>query len=237
MAFNLVDIPLSIIESVLFTSIIYWMCGFAPEVGRFFLFMFIIFTTRIAMSAFFKAIAVVSPNDVAATGIGAICLLVFVLHSGYMLSQGDVKPYWIWAYWIDPLQYGMTALCLCEFKADRYSGLADPNNPNSGTLGDYFLSTKKITTSEFRLWIGIVFNLCFWLMMVILYAAALKFVKWPERFSSKAQATGDDEEEIPEVSPPRHLPPAHPHSPRVTSIYFISPHLTSLTSCHLQTCH
>ena len=43
---------------------------------------------------------------------------IAILHGGYVLAQADVRPWWIWAWWVDPLQYaraGVSGPVLCAF--------------------------------------------------------------------------------------------------------------------------
>ena len=197
----MIDFVLSIIEVVVFGSIVYWLVGLAPEFERFLVFLLIVFLTKISMTGLMKMLAIISPSDIIATGMASLVILVFIQMSGFILSEEDTKPYWIWAFWINPIQYGMTAASINEFKSDRYSGLVPGTTQ---TWGDFYLTQKKLPTDTFRIWLGVIYNACFYLLMVILYALALIFIRWPEKFPAKA--ADDDELEddaaVPQVEIP-----------------------------------
>ena len=53
-AHTVVDIPMSVLEVVLFCSIVYWMVGLSPVFFDFVMFMLTIFLTKQAMNSFFK---------------------------------------------------------------------------------------------------------------------------------------------------------------------------------------
>ena len=64
------------------------------------------------------------------------------LHAEQIRSRceaGDIRGWWIWAYWIDPVTYSMRALTLNEFTAPRWA-IPDPQNP-AQTLGVSVLQT------------------------------------------------------------------------------------------------
>ena len=52
---------------------------------------------------------------------------------------GDIRGWWIWAYWVNPVTYSMRALTLNEFTAPRWA-IPDPQNP-AQTLGIAVLQT------------------------------------------------------------------------------------------------
>eukprot|EP00668_Euglena_longa_P040734 GGOE01053630.1.p1 GENE.GGOE01053630.1~~GGOE01053630.1.p1 ORF type:complete len:1449 (-),score=538.86 GGOE01053630.1:362-4525(-) len=180
-AVSLLEIPLTFIEVLIFVSIMYFMVGFSPNAGNFFLFVLTITLVKLAMGSLFRTIAVLTPNAEAAQAAASVVLMVFVLHSGFFLAQGDVKPWWIWSYWIDPLQYGMTSLSLIEFGSERYAGLRDVTDPSLGTWGNYYLSMKKMPLDRNRLWLGFIYNAGFFLLMTITFGLGLRYVRFPDQ--------------------------------------------------------
>jgi len=181
-AVHLLDIPLSFIEVLLFVAIVYWMVGLSATVVDFFAFTLTIFLVKLAMGALFRVIAGVAPSGAVAQAIASVVLMVFILHTGFFLSESNVKPWWIWAYWINCLQYGMTSLSLIQFYSATYSGLLDPSKPSLGTLGLYYLNSKQMPTDLNRLWLGWIFNTGFFCLMTILFGVVLRHVRWPEKF-------------------------------------------------------
>eukprot|EP00667_Euglena_gracilis_P000307 EG_transcript_307 len=193
-AVSLLEIPLTFLEVLVFVCIMYFMVGFSPNAGNFFLFVLTIMLVKLAIGAMFRTIAVFTPNAEAAQAAASVILIVFVLHAGFFLAHEDVKPWWIWSYWINPLQYGMTSLSLIEFGSARYAGLRDPADPALGTWGEYYLSQKKMPQDQNRLWLGFIYNAGFFLLMTLSFGFGLRYIRFPEQH--------------PPLPPPPSQPPA-----------------------------
>eukprot|EP00668_Euglena_longa_P009416 GGOE01011361.1.p1 GENE.GGOE01011361.1~~GGOE01011361.1.p1 ORF type:complete len:1164 (-),score=480.99 GGOE01011361.1:341-3751(-) len=185
LAANLVDIPMAVIETFIFVTILYWMVGFSSSVSDFLLAIVTVFLVKLTMNAFFRVLATLSPNQAVAQALSSVVVVLFVLHSGFFLSYDDIKSYWIWVYWINPLQYGMTSLSLIEFHSSRYNVLRNAADPSLGTLGDYYLSVKGLTQDNSRKWLGWIFNVGFYVLMQFLNSAILSYIRHPPKFTAQ----------------------------------------------------
>eukprot|EP00667_Euglena_gracilis_P003266 EG_transcript_3276 len=181
-ASNLVDIPLTVVETFVFITIIYWMCGLARDAALYFSCMLTIFLVKLTMNGLFRVLATLAPNEAAAQAMASIVLVLFVLHSGFFLAYRDVKSYFLEVYWIDPLQYGMTTLSINEFHSSEYDVLRNASDPSLGTWGDFYLSVKGIPQDDNRVWLGWIYNVCFYVLMVIANAVSLSYIRYPPTF-------------------------------------------------------
>ena len=59
---------------------------------------------------------------------------VFILFAGFLVPRFSVPHYWLWAYYIDPLQWATSALILNEFNSKGYSHLLCSEVPNLANL-------------------------------------------------------------------------------------------------------
>jgi ABC-type multidrug transport system permease subunit len=50
-----------------------------------------------------------------------LCIIFFLLFSGFLIVKTKVPDWWIWVYYISPLQWAITAIVCNEFLSDRYS--------------------------------------------------------------------------------------------------------------------
>eukprot|EP00668_Euglena_longa_P028465 GGOE01035689.1.p1 GENE.GGOE01035689.1~~GGOE01035689.1.p1 ORF type:complete len:838 (+),score=305.00 GGOE01035689.1:124-2514(+) len=156
------------------------MCAFSPVGSDFFVFTTAVFLVKLGMVLFFRLLGLLSPNDVLGTGLAAIVILILLLHTGYAIGYADIKPWWVWIYWINPLQYGLTGMTLAEFHSNSYSGLKDPTDPMSGTWGDYYLTLRKLSTDQGRMWGSFLFLLGFPFVIFFLNYLALAYIRWPD---------------------------------------------------------
>ena len=51
------SVPLLIIETLIFGTLMYWLPGFVPEAGRYFFWLFLLFCGSLALSTFFRTIS------------------------------------------------------------------------------------------------------------------------------------------------------------------------------------
>ena len=60
------SLPLLVVETFIFGTLMYWLPGFVPDAGRFFFWLLVLFCGSLALSTFFRTISYVTPNpDVA----------------------------------------------------------------------------------------------------------------------------------------------------------------------------
>eukprot|EP00667_Euglena_gracilis_P001867 EG_transcript_1866 len=184
-ASNLVDIPLTVIECFIFMIIVYWMCGLSSKATDFLGAVLSVLLTKLTMNGLFRVLANLAPTEAIAPALASIVLALYVLHSGFFLAYDDMKKYWIWVYWINPMQYAMTSLSLNEFRASKYDVLRNPADPSLGTWGDFYLTVKGMPHDDSRVYLGWVFNACYYFLMVLLNAFVLSYVRYPPKFPAQ----------------------------------------------------
>lgn len=59
-----------------------------------------------------------------------VCIIFFLLFSGFLLAKNKVPDWWIWVFYISPLQWAITAIVCNEFLSDRYSQVSETLNRN-----------------------------------------------------------------------------------------------------------
>eukprot|EP00667_Euglena_gracilis_P000604 EG_transcript_604 len=203
-AIHIIDIPLCLVETIIFVTLVYWLVGLAAEAERYVLFIIICYFLRMGMFAFFRALGMLCPNDFLAMGLGTFWVVVFVQYHGYLVQEPNLVYWWIWAYWINPVQYAMTALMLQEFHSPKFQQLRNASLPQEGTLGDYYLHNRGTTTNDLRFGTAFAYLVGWWLLMIVIQGIIMKFVRWPAHFPPKP--------------PPRQPTPADP--PQAPPIQF-----------------
>ena len=87
---------------------------------------------------------------------------------------GDIRGWWIWAYWINPVTYSMRALTLNEFTAPRWA-IPDPQNP-AQTLGVAVLQTYGYDHAHWWRFAPIGILCGYIILMNVIIALALRFL-------------------------------------------------------------
>ncbi|KAJ7564272.1 hypothetical protein O6H91_02G010500 [Diphasiastrum complanatum] len=168
-----VKIPISLIETGVWASMIYYVIGFAPEASRFFRFYLVLFLFHQMSASLFRLLAGLCRTMVLATTGGSFTLLIIFMLGGFIIPRDRIPNWWIWGYWLSPLQYAENAVCVNEFLAPRWHKVVPPNNY---TLGYKVLKDRGLFTEGHWYWIGTGALLGFVVLFNILFTLALTYL-------------------------------------------------------------
>ncbi|GAA5815227.1 hypothetical protein MFLAVUS_008733 [Mucor flavus] len=115
------DIPLAIIQVLVFELCVYFMMGLVLEAGKFFTFFIILVVTNLCMNGFFRFWGAVSPNFFTASQLSSVLLIACLVYCGYQIPYTQMHPWLMWIYWINPLAYGYKALISNELNGMEFS--------------------------------------------------------------------------------------------------------------------
>ncbi|CAI9281118.1 unnamed protein product [Lactuca saligna] len=173
----LLRIPISIVESIMWCGILYFGVDLAPDAGRFFKHLLLVFLIQNVAAGLFRLIAgVCKTTNISNTG-GAVVLLLIFLLGGFILPKNRIPNWWEWAYWISPLAYGFKAFAINEFLDPRWT--SKRSSDNSTNMGYAVLNNLDIPTKESHYWIGAAALLGFMFLFNILFTIALMYLEAP----------------------------------------------------------
>lgn len=112
---TVVDVPLVLIQVLLFDIIIYWMAGLAPTASQFFISVLTLWLVTMVTYAFFRAISAVCKTLDDATKITGVAIQILVVYTGYLIPPSQMHPWFAWLRWINWIQYGFEMLMSNEF--------------------------------------------------------------------------------------------------------------------------
>jgi ABC-type multidrug transport system ATPase subunit/ABC-type multidrug transport system permease subunit len=194
-ASSLSQIPLVLAESVLFGTIMYWMCGFVPTAPGYFLFELVVFLTNVAFTSIFFFIAAASPNVNVANPVAMLFTLFFVLFSGFVITKETIPDYLIWVYWMSPLAWGVRAIAVIQYSDSRFELCSfegvDYCEQYGVKAGDYLLSVYGVPTAKFWVWYGLVYLVALYMFFLVLASLTLEY--W--RYEDPGNVVLDDDEE------------------------------------------
>lgn len=111
----LVDTTFAIARVLVFSIIVYFMCGLFLDAGAFFTFVLIILTGYVAMTVLFRTIGCLCPDFDYAMKFASVVITLFVLTSGYLLQWPQGQVWLRWIYFINPFGLGFASLMVNEF--------------------------------------------------------------------------------------------------------------------------
>ncbi|KAG8087193.1 hypothetical protein GUJ93_ZPchr0010g8360 [Zizania palustris] len=170
----ILKIPLSCFEVAITVFLSYYVIGFDPDVGRLFKQYLLLLMVNQMAAGLFRFIAALGRTMVVANTLASFALLVLLVLSGFILSHHDVKKWWIWGYWISPLQYAMNGIAVNEFLGHKWNRLVQGSNI---TLGVEVLKSRGMFTEAKWYWIGVGALFGYVIVFNILFTIALSYLK------------------------------------------------------------
>ncbi|KYK56269.1 ABC transporter [Drechmeria coniospora] len=115
LAQTVVDIPLVLIQVLIFAIIIYFMANLARTASQFFIAVLILWLVTMTTYAFFRAIASFCRTIDVATRFTGISVQILIVYTGYLIPPTSMHPWFSWLRYINWIQYGFEALMANEF--------------------------------------------------------------------------------------------------------------------------
>jgi ABC-type multidrug transport system ATPase subunit/ABC-type multidrug transport system permease subunit len=112
---TVVDVPLVLVQVVIFDIVVYFMANLQRTASQFFISLLFLWVITMTMYAFFRAVgALVGSLDIA-TRITGVAIQALVVYTGYLIPPSKMHPWFSWLRWINPIQYGFEGLLVNEF--------------------------------------------------------------------------------------------------------------------------
>ncbi|QIW97286.1 hypothetical protein AMS68_002804 [Peltaster fructicola] len=112
------DLPVILVQVVIFGIIMYFMTNLYVDAGKFFIYMLFVYITTILLTSLYRMFASVSPEIDTAVRFSGIALNLLVIYTGYVIPKTQLLTDYIWfgwLYWINPLSYSFEAVLANEF--------------------------------------------------------------------------------------------------------------------------
>ncbi|XP_030457252.1 pleiotropic drug resistance protein 3-like isoform X2 [Syzygium oleosum] len=172
---SILKLPLSLLESVVWTSLTYYVIGYSPEVGRFFRQLLLLFSVHLSSISLFRFLASIFQTVVASITAGSVALLILMLFGGFIIPKPSMPAWLKWGFWVSPLTYGEIGLSVNEFHAPRWQKILSSDT----TVGSATLESRGLNFDGYFFWVSIGALLGFTLLFNIGFTLALTFLKPP----------------------------------------------------------
>ncbi|XP_044483311.1 pleiotropic drug resistance protein 3-like isoform X2 [Mangifera indica] len=171
----ILKVPLSVIESVVWTCLTYYVIGYTPEASRFFRHLIILFAVHLASVSLFRCLASICQTVTAAMTAGGFGVLFVLIFGGFIIKHPSM-PLWLkWGFWVSPLTYGEIGLSGNEFLAPRWQKMLSTNV----TIGTEILNSRGLNYEGYYFWISLGSLFGFTLFFNTIFVVALSFLKPP----------------------------------------------------------
>jgi hypothetical protein len=198
----------TILDCVLFGTLLYWMVGLVASAEAFVVFLVIIILFSLTMNQTLSIFSSFAPTKSVVLALSSLILIFLMLFSGFIVSPDVIPDYFVWIYWLNPLAWAYRALLVNEFQRGKYGSLA-PGYGNY-TKGEIILLTNGFDLGGGRPfnkeWIGytVIYLIAFYILALLLCTLCLQKVRaFPdqtpaasESFSAKVEVKGKDQSDI-----------------------------------------
>ncbi|KAF9674338.1 hypothetical protein SADUNF_Sadunf10G0116900 [Salix dunnii] len=170
---SILKIPFSMLDSILWTGITYYVIGYSPEVTRFLCQFLLLFALHLASTSMCRFIASIFQTMVLATAAGSLVLVLMFLFGGFILPRPSLPPWLRWGFWIFPMTYGEIGISLNEFLAPRWKKMLNGNT----TMGDAVLTSHGLNFEGYFYWISLAALFGFTILFDLGFILALTYLK------------------------------------------------------------
>nr|XP_048705070.1 broad substrate specificity ATP-binding cassette transporter ABCG2-like [Caretta caretta] len=179
-------IPMRTLPSIIFTSINYFLIGFKPTIGAFFIMM--VTLILVAHTASSMALAVATGQDIVAVAnlLINICFVFMIIFSGLLVNLTSIESWLVWLNYFSIPRYGLTALQINEFTGLNFCQNANVTGVNVSCItsspftictGEEYLKMQGIEVSAWGMWRNYVALLCMTLIFLTIAYLKLRFLK------------------------------------------------------------
>ncbi|XP_062144822.1 pleiotropic drug resistance protein 3-like isoform X2 [Alnus glutinosa] len=172
---SVLKIPISFVESLVWTSLTYYVIGYTPEAQRFFRQFVLLFAVHLSSLSMFRFLASVFQNNNASMTAASFALLFLVVFGGFVINKSSMPAWLKWGFWVSPLTYGEIGLSVNEFLAPRWQKMLSTNS----TIGRETLESRGLDFNGYLYWISLGALFGFAIVFNIGYILALSFLKSP----------------------------------------------------------
>ncbi|WEW58654.1 Multidrug resistance protein [Emydomyces testavorans] len=116
----IVDLPSKAIVAIVFNLILYFLTNLRRTPGHFFVFFLFSISTTLTMSNIFRTIGAVSRTLAQALVPSSIFMLALVIYTGFTIPVRDMRPWFKWISFVNPIQYAFESLMINEFHNRKF---------------------------------------------------------------------------------------------------------------------
>ncbi|GAB9477459.1 Atp-binding protein, partial [Globisporangium polare] len=209
LACSVSQLPLALGESLIFGSMVYWMCGFVATAQAYFVYLILLVLTNLAFAACFFFVAAIAPDLHIAKPMSMIAIMFFVIFAGFVVAKSQMPDYLIWIYWLNPIAWCMRAVAVNQYRSPsfdvcKYDGI-DYCTKFGKRMGQYQLSLFDVPDQKSWIWFGMIFMIASYIFFMFLGTLVLEYKRYesPEHTSLKKKTVADEDEVYHMVSTPK----------------------------------
>ncbi|KAE9041367.1 ABC transporter G family member 36 [Phytophthora rubi] len=178
----LVQLPLAVMETLVFGSLIYWLGGFVYELGAFLMLELLLLLILLVFLSLVFFLAAASPNLSIAEPVAMVCVLFYVLFAGFIVSKNQIPDWLVWLYWLDPVAWTVRSVVVSQYRHPELDvcvyGAFDYCAMYSQTMGEFSLGLFDVPSAKSWVRYGIIFLVLVFLGFTLLTYFVLEYYRF-----------------------------------------------------------
>eukprot|EP00529_Nitzschia_sp_RCC80_P004459 CAMPEP_0113521168 /NCGR_PEP_ID=MMETSP0014_2-20120614/44492_1 /TAXON_ID=2857 /ORGANISM="Nitzschia sp." /LENGTH=907 /DNA_ID=CAMNT_0000419101 /DNA_START=83 /DNA_END=2802 /DNA_ORIENTATION=+ /assembly_acc=CAM_ASM_000159 len=182
---SVASVPPSIIDGLLYGTIVYWFVGLAFNDGASFgnYIMFVLITTclSVGVGLQFSIFSATKKDRSTGQAMMSIAIVLLVLFSGFVVQPSIIPNYWIWLYWINIFAWAFRGLAVNEYQSGKYDF---PSQVEGLTEGELILQQIGLVDRDGKAYgfewavYSILFSLLISFLSVVVASIALSRIRF-----------------------------------------------------------
>ncbi|CAA0810621.1 ABC transporter G family member 32 [Striga hermonthica] len=136
-----VEFPYVCVQSLIYSTIFYFMAAFDCNVWKFLWHIYFMYFTLLYFTFFGMMTISVTPNHNVASIVAAPFYMMWNLFSGFMVSHMRIPIWWRWYYWANPIAWSLYGLLTAQY--------GDMNGLVKLTDGVNYVPIKQLLKNQF----------------------------------------------------------------------------------------
>ncbi|XP_020424974.1 pleiotropic drug resistance protein 1 [Prunus persica] len=168
-----IEIPYTLIQTIIYGVIVYSMVGFQWTVSKFFWYLFFMYFTFLYFTFHGMMIVAITPNNTISAVVSSAFFPLWNVISGFIIPKTRIPIWWRWFYWISPTSWSLYGLFSSQF-----GGITD--TLDSGETVDDFMRTYFGHRHDFLDVVAIVL-VGYSVVFCFIFALGIKTVNYQKR--------------------------------------------------------
>ncbi|KAM0951250.1 putative ABC transporter, AAA+ ATPase domain, ABC-2 type transporter [Dioscorea sansibarensis] len=164
-------IPISLIESLIWTSVTYYGIGYSPEAVRFFHQFLVLFVVHQVALSIYRCLAAYFRTIVPSIMFSTMMCTAMLTVGGFLLPRPSIPGWLKWGFWVSPVTYAEIGLTVNEFLAPRWQKVSALNT----TIGNIVLKSHGLDFESYSSWVALGALLGFAFLFNLGFVLALTF--------------------------------------------------------------
>eukprot|EP00536_Pseudo-nitzschia_multiseries_P009814 jgi/Psemu1/242415/estExt_Genewise1.C_2850020 len=187
---SIATIPASIIDGLVYGTMVYWFVGLArnngASFGNYIMFVMITMFSSIGIGLLFSIFSAITKERSTGQAYMSVSMVLLILFSGFTVTPNNIPVYWIWLYWVNILAWAFRGLIVNEYDSGKYDQITSVTYLGKNlTIGEVIIKNSGFGDNKGEPytfdWAGysILFSVVVCILAVIGTSVALVKVRFP----------------------------------------------------------